>query len=232
MRKELRALDVDGQHIGAVAVAADRVDTSAELRPAEHHKQNRHNHQRHHNANLHIGGDIRAKFIDGAHTGHIDARFLECLKCCVFHVKLCRVDDGRHTLGKEHARKRDDERLNFKIGNQEALHKTKRHADAEGQQDGRQDGTALIVEIDRAAHADKRGKRANGNVDAARDHDEAHAARENEQRCVFVENVKEGLRLFEAGAKKQHRAHIHDDKNADCDDQQQLCVCQTAFVRK
>ena len=112
------------------------------------------------------------------------------------------------------------------------LHEAEGRADAERKQDGRQDRAAMEIQIDRAAHAHERGERADGDVDAARDHDEAHAARENEQRCVFVENVKEGLRLFEAGAKKQHRAHIHDDKNADCDDQQQLCVCQTAFVRK
>ena len=162
----------------------------------------------------------------------IDARFLERLERRVFHVELRGVNDGRHTLCKEHARERDDKRLNFKIRDQKALHKAERRADSEGQQDSCQDRAALIVEIDRAAHADERGERTDRNVDAARNHDETHAARENEQRRVFIEDIEEGLRLSEAGAEEQHRAHIHDGKDADRDDEQQLCVRQTALARE
>ena len=56
----------------------------------------------------------------------------------------------------------------------------------------------MEIQIDRAAHAHERGERADGDVDAARDHDEAHAAGKNEQGRVFVEDIEEGLRLFEA----------------------------------
>ena len=139
VREEFCVLDVDGQHIGAVAVAADRIDASAELRPAEHHEQNCHDHERHNNADLHIGRNIRAELIDGAHAGHIDARFFQRLERRVFHVELRGVYNGRHALGKEHPRKRDDERLDFKIRDQEALHEAERRADAERQQDGCQE---------------------------------------------------------------------------------------------
>ena len=232
MREELRALDVDGQHVGAVAVAADGVDASAELRPAEHHEQNCHDHQRDDDADLHIGRDIRAELIDRAHAGDIDARLLEGLEGLVFHVELRGVDDGRHALGEEHASEGDDEGLDLQIRDQKALHEAESRADAERKQDGRQDRAAMEIQIDRAAHAHERGERADGDVDAARDHDEAHAAGKNEQGRVFVEDIEEGLRLFEARAEEQYRAQIHDDEDADRDDEQQLCVRQAASARE
>jgi len=71
------------------------------------------------------------------------------------------------------------------------------------------------------------------NVNAAGDHDDAHAAGQDDQRRVLVEDVEEGLGLPEPGAKHHHRQRVHKDEHHDGDGQQQIGICHIfCFLEK
>ena len=224
MRQKFRTPDVDAQHIGALLIAAHRVEAAAQLRPAQQAEQDDDHHKGHHHADLHIGRHIDAQLIDRAHARDIQPRLLQRLEALVLHVELGGVDDGRHALGEEHARQRNDKGLDLQIGHQKSLYHAEQQADQQRQQQCGQNAAAVIVQMDGADHAHQRRHGAHRDIDAAGDHDDAHAAGEDDQRGILVEDVKERLRLQKAGAEEYHRAQIHDGEHRDGDDQQEVRI--------
>ena len=88
-----------------------------------------------------------------------------------------------------------DKRLNIEICDQIALHKPEGQTDRQCNQQGYGDISAVHIEIDRTAHAHQCRDAADGDINAACDHNKRHAAGKDNQSCIGVEDIKKGLRL-------------------------------------
>ena len=228
--QEQRALGVDAEHEGALAVAAEGVEAAAEARPAQHHEGQDHEDERHGDADLHVGRGEVAGVVDRPEERDRDAGVLEGEERLVGHVEGLGVDDRGQAAGEEHARQRDDERLNLQIRHQEALDQAKGQADAERDGERRDGISALIVEVDRAAHGDEADDAADGDVDAAADHDDREADGRDDQGRVGVEDVEERLPPQKAAAEEQHGPDVHDREDDDGDGEQQVGVRDGALA--
>ena len=67
--EELCALDIDTEHICALAVSADSVKTASELAPFEEHEQYRHYQQRDYHAYFYVRRNKYAMLVGGAYSG-------------------------------------------------------------------------------------------------------------------------------------------------------------------
>jgi len=143
---------------------------------------------------------------------------------------LVGADDGRHASGKEHARHGDDKRLDLKIAHENALHEAEHRADGEDQQDERNARLSLgahAVGQDHAVHGDER---ADGNVDAARQHDAGHAAGHADESRIRDEQIEEGLEMGESLLRIDETARrVHHDEEHDGDEQQQGVAVDAAL---
>ena len=228
MGQELGAPDVDAQHIGRSHVAAHGVEAAAQFAPAQQDEQGDDDDDCHDDARLHIGGNVLAQLVDAAHAGNIDTGGFQGLEGLMLHVKLGGIDDGGHAFGEEHTGKGHDEGLDFQIGNQIALHQAKGHANAQRNEHGGQNTAVVVVQMDSAAHAHQCGQRTHGNVDTAGDHHDGHAAGQDDQRRVVIEDVEKCLGLAEARAQQGDGAGVHHHKHHHGDGQQQVGIGHVA----
>ena len=127
--------------------------------------------------------------------GQIDSGTFQGREGLALYVEGGRVDNGGHASGEEHACQGHNKGLDLQISHQETLDQAVGQADAQGQHHGSRKAPALAVDQDRAAHADQGSHAADGNIDAAGDHDKAHAAAHDDQGRVLIEDVAEGLGL-------------------------------------
>ena len=110
------------------------------------------------------------------------------------------------------------------MGHQEALDHAEGQADAQADEDHREHIPALLLQVHRADHAHEAGDGAHADVDAASDHHQAHAAGEDDEGGVVVENVQEVLGLGEAAAQEEYGGQVQEEEHHDGDGQQQVGV--------
>ena len=224
MGQESGTAHVDAQHIRALAAAAHSVKAAAQLSPAQQAEEERNNQQRNDDAHLHIGRDVLAQLIGGAKAGDNDAGLLHRQEALVGHTHRLFADDGRHALGKEHTRQGDNKGLDAQVRHQEALDHAKSQADTQTDENDRQDTAALLLQVHRAGHTHQAGDCAHADVDAAGNHHQAHAASQNNEGGVIVEDIQKILGFGEAAAQEKDGGQIQDEEDHNGDGQQQVGV--------
>ena len=110
------------------------------------------------------------------------------------------------------------------MGHQKALHHAEGQTDAQSNEDHGEDIAPLPLQVHRTGHAHQAGDSAHADVDAAGNHDHAHAAGENDEGGVVVQNVEEVLRLGEAAAQEKHGGQVQDKNHHNGDREQQIGV--------
>ena len=224
MSQKFGAAHVDAQHVGALAAAAHSVETAAQLGPAQQAEEEYYRQQRDNNAHLHIGRDILAQLVGGTKAGYRNTNLLYRQKALVGHAHWFLTDNGCHALGKEHTCQRDNKGLDAQVGHQEALDHAKGQTNPQTNQNNRQDIAALPLQIYRAGHADQARDGSYADVDAAGNHHHAHAAGQDNQRGVVIQDIQEILRFGKTAAQKQYGGKIQDEEDHNGDGKQQVGV--------
>ena len=139
---------------------------------------------------LHSCRDQHAPLVDGSQPRDVNAG-LQNVHQILGRLLRVNADDGDHTAGKEHARQGDDKRLDFKVCDQEPLHQAESKADQQRHQRSEYDApafrkaqrshqiveeTEIPIQNHHADHGNQRHHTADGDVDAAGDHDDGQAA--------------------------------------------------------
>ena len=176
MRNKLCSLYVDTQESGALGITADCVEISSEPGPAEEAEQKDNYYDGNYNTDLDISRNIHSFLVIRSHERNLDPGASHLDESFVFNVERICIDYGRHALCEEESCERNNEGLDLKVSNEGALDYAESKADSHCQAHGGYDVSAALVEEHRAAHADEGCNLTYGDVDAAGDHYEAHAA--------------------------------------------------------
>ena len=201
VREEDRFLDVYPEHPGALAVAADGVEIAPEARPLHHDGIDNNEHHHHEDAWLDFARDENTQPVYGAEPGNLDREPPQGDKSGNGHVERLFVESRQKPLRQEHPRQRYDKRLDFKVGNEKSMHQTKGQPDSQRQKQGAPNVPRSRLQQHGTGHGDQAADGADGNIDAASNHDDAHPKSNDKERCVQVEKVKEGLKLPETDGK-------------------------------
>ena len=195
-----------------------------------------HDHKRNDNADLHLRRNQHAFFVHRTKPFDLNA-FLENIHQILGSLLRVDAENGDHAAGKEHTRQGNDKGLNLQMRDQEALYRAEGQADQNRHNNRKHNSSGRCkvhrcdqafkqraVENHDADHGDKCRYAADGNIDAAGDHDNRQSAGDNDQECIVVEHVEEHLRFLETAAPDQNSRHIHDKENADCNGQKELGI--------
>ena len=109
------------------------------------------------------------------------------------------------------------------------MHQPEGQPDPQGQKQRAPDVPRSRFQKQCAGHGDQSADGAHGNIDAAADHDDAHAQGHDEERRVQVEKVKEGLELPETDGEADQGNPVHEDKDNPGDDKQKRRIGHPCF---
>ncbi len=223
---EFRSLHVDAEHQSALTVAANGVEIAPETRPL--HEDDEEDDKDHHDdgAEFDFERDEIAQPVVRAEPGNHDLKIPQVHEIRQGHVERILVDRRQQSIRQEHPCQRYDEWLYLEIGNEISLQETKRDTDAQREKYGTPDAPHSRFQQYGTAHGYQAGQRADGNVDAASDHDDAHAQRQDDERSVQAEQVEEGLKLQETARIPENGKPVHQDKDDRGDEKQKIRIRQ------
>ena len=221
---EFRPLYVDAEHHGALTVAANGVEVAPETRPLHEDDEEDNKDHHDHGTELDFKRDEIAQPVVRAEPGNHNFKIPQVHEIRQGHVERIFVDRRQQSIRQEHPRQRDDKWLYLQIGNEISLEETKRDTYAQRKKHGTPDAPHFRFQHHGTAHGYQAGQRADGNVDAASDHHDAHTQCQDDERSVQAEQVEEGLKLQETAGKPENGEPVHQYEYDRGDEKQKIRI--------
>ncbi len=188
---------------GRVLAAAHGIDRAAERRAVRDEDAGQH----------HGDGDQRTQR-DGGGFGQLQAPLRELRIAFVRDADRVDADEVAQAPRQEHAGERDDEGLQPEALDQEAHERAEARAHQQHHGHGRRRAPAVALHQRGEHHGGERHHGAHGQVDAAREDDEGHAHRDDDEEGVVDQQVEEHLGREKARvAHRAQRGHGHEERD-------------------